>query len=57
MGHFGSNNGLQKFLKMQYVSRNVDTEGNKFEVKKIAWITHGYGGVADGEGQLETCET
>ena len=42
---------------MQYVSRNVVTEGNKFEVKKIAWIKHGYGEVADGEGQLETCET
>ena len=26
---------------MQYVSRNVDTEGNKFEVKKIAWTNYG----------------
>ena len=47
----------KSFLKMHYVSRNVDTEGNKFAVKKIAWINYGYGEVADGEGQLETCET
>ena len=42
---------------MHYVSRNVDADGNKFAVKKIAWINYGYGEVADGEGQLETCET
>ena len=54
MGHFGSNNGLQiSFLKMQYESRNVDTEGNKFEVKKIAWINYGYGEVAHEKGNLK----
>ena len=43
----------KSFLKMQYVSRNVDTEGNK----RSRGSEHGYGEVADGEGQLETCET
>ena len=41
------------FLKMQYVSRNVDTEGDKFEVKKIAWINYGYGEVADEKGNFK----
>ena len=43
----------KSFFKMQYVSRNVDTEGNKFEVKKIAWINYGYGEVADERGNLK----
>ena len=43
----------KSFLKMHYVSRNVDTEGNKFEVKKIAWINYGYGEVADERGNLK----
>ena len=38
---------------MQYVSRNVDTESNKFEVKKIVWINYGYGDVADEKGNLK----
>ena len=43
----------KSFLKMQYVSRNVETESNKFEVKKIAWINYGYGEVADEKGNLK----
>ena len=42
----------KSLLKMQYVSRNVDTESNKFEVKKIVWINYGYGEVADEKGNL-----
>ena len=43
----------KSFLKMQYVSRNVDTESNKFEVKKFAWINYGYGEVAGEKGNLK----
>ena len=43
----------KSLLKMQYVSRNVDTESNKFEVKKIVWINYGYGDVADEKGNLK----
>jgi len=41
------------FLKLQYVARNVDIEGNKIEVRKIAWINFGYGEVHDEEGNLQ----
>ena len=33
----------KSFLKMQYISRNEDLGGEKFEVRGIAWLNFGYG--------------
>lgn len=34
---------FKKYLTGQYISRNVDVNKEKFEVKKIAWLNFGYG--------------
>ena len=43
----------KSFLKKKYVPRSQDINGEKFEVRKIAWINFGYGEIPDEEGNLE----
>ena len=40
----------KSFLKLEYVSRNKDTDEQKFEVRKLAWLNFGYGEILDSEG-------
>ena len=44
---------FKSFLRLQYVSRNVSMDNEKFEVLKIAWLNFGYGERIDDEGNLE----
>ena len=44
---------LKSFLRLQYVSRNVSLDNEKFEVLKIAWLHFKYGEQIDDEGNLE----
>ena len=41
------------FLRLQYTPRNVDLEGNKFEVKRIAWLNFGYGEIVHEDENLK----
>lgn len=43
----------KSFLRLQYVSRNEDLEGERFEVKNIAWLNFGYGERVDEEGEFQ----
>ena len=43
----------KSFLRLQYVSRNEDLEGEKFEIKNIAWLNFGYGERVNDKGDLE----
>ena len=43
----------KSFLKMQYISRNEDLGGEKFEVRGIAWLNFGYGELVNENGELK----
>ena len=43
----------KSFLKMQYISRNEDLDGEKFEVRGIAWLNFGYGELLNEKGELK----
>ena len=43
----------KSFLKMQYISRNEDLDGEKFEVRGIAWFNFGYGELLNENGELK----
>ena len=43
----------KSFLKMQYISRNEDLDGEKFEVRGIAWLNFGYGELLNENGELK----
>lgn len=43
----------KSFLRLQYVRRNEDLEGEQFEVKNIAWLNFGYGETVDHNGELQ----
>ena len=38
---------------MQYLSRNEDLDGEKFEVRGIAWLNFGYGELVNENGELK----
>lgn len=42
----------KSYLKNKYTARSEDISGEKFEVRKIAFINFGYGEVPDEEGNL-----
>ena len=42
----------KSYLKNKYTARSEDINGEKFEVRKIAFINFGYGEVPDEEGNL-----
>ena len=44
---------IKSFLKKKYVPRSQDVNGEKFEVRKIAWINFGHGEIPDEEANLE----
>lgn len=41
------------FFKMQYISRNEDLDGEKFEVRGIVWFNFGYGELVNENGELK----
>ena len=43
----------KSFLRMKYISRSEDIEGEKFEVRKIAFINFGSGEITDQEKNLQ----
>ena len=43
----------KSFLKMQYISRNEDLDGEKFEVRGIAWLNFEYGELLNENGELK----
>ena len=43
----------KSFLKMQYISRNKDLDGEKFEVRGIAWLNFGYCKLLNENGELK----
>lgn len=45
--------GYKSFLKMQCISRNEDLDGEKFEVRGIAWLNFGYGELLNENGELK----
>ena len=43
---------FKSFLRLQYVSRTEDLDGEKIEVRSFAWLNFGYGEKVDENGQL-----